>query len=237
MKNVRAAGILYFVASAPLVAQSAASSPPVEIRTSAVTTIELPAAGAVLTVNFSTQRKTPGEAGRANAERATAIRRAILALGVPGDSITTRGYSSTLNVGPYQRDTTFVASNTVHVRMSRLALISAVIDTALAEGATGIAGLQFWADGVAQARLDAIAAATRRARTQAETLADAAGGRVGRLLELATDPPTGRGVSPFDFGLSMVTTTASHVPTPIQAPTVNVAVTVYTRWEFLPDRD
>lgn len=206
----------------------------VEIRTSAQATIELPAAGALLSVNFSVKRKTPGDAGRANAERATAIRRAIISVGVPGDSITTRGYSSTLWTGPYERDTAFVASNTVQVRLSRLALVSRVIDTVLAEGATNVAGLQFWAVGADEARLSALADATKRAFAQAEALAKAAGGRVGRLLELATDPPSNRDSRPYGYLSDVVVTAASAAPTPVQAPTVNVSVTVYTRWEFVP---
>jgi uncharacterized protein YggE len=233
MKRLRAVGISMLLTPMCLPAQTAATAERVEIRTSAQSTIELPAAGALLTVNFSVSRKTPGAAGRANAERATAIRRAIVSLGVPGDSITTRGYSSTLTTEPFRRDTTYIASNTVLVRLSQLSLVSRVIDTVLAEGATSVSGLQFWASGADQARLDALANATRRARSQAEAMAKAAGGSVGRLLELATDPPANRDPRPFGFLSDVVVTSAS--PTPVQAPTVNVSVTVYTRWEFVPD--
>lgn len=217
-----------------LAAQSPNAADRVEIRTSATATVELPAAGALLTVKFAARRKSPAEAGRANAERATAIRSAIIGLGVPGDSITTRGYSSTLTTDGYGRDTAFVASNTVQVRLSRLSLVSRLIDTVLAEGATSVAGLQFWAAGADEARLKALGDATRRARAQAQALAEAAGGRVGRLLELATDPPSDREARPFGFLSDVVVTGVGGSPTPVQAPAVTVSVTVYTRWEFVP---
>ena len=234
MVKLRASLAGLFVSALTLDAQAPGSPPIVEIRTSARSTIELPAAGATLVVNFSVSRRTPGDAGRANAERAFAIRRALLALGIPADSITTRGYSSTLTTDGYRRDTNFVASNSVLVRTSQLALIPRVIDTVLAEGATNVSDLAFWARGVEQARLDAIADATRRARQQADVLARAAGGRVGRLLEVSTDPPRDRDANPFGI-MSGVVTTGVGPATPIQAPTVSVALSVFTRWEFVPD--
>jgi uncharacterized protein YggE len=194
--------------------------------------VELPSSGASLVVNFSVSRRTPGESGRANAERATAIRRALLGLGIPSDSITTRGYTSTLRTDGSGRDTTFLASNSVIVRTSQLSLIPRVIDTVLAEGATNVSDLRFFARGIEQARLDGITEATRRARQQAETLARAAGGRVGRLLELSTDPPRDRDTYPF---IREITVAAAGDATPIQAPGVTVAVSVYTRWEFVAD--
>ena len=216
-------------------AQATAPTSVVEIRTSAQSTVDLPAAGASLVVNFSVRGRTPGEAGRSNAARATAIRRALRSLGIPDDSITTRGYSSALRTDGYQRDTHFVASNAVLVRTSQLALIPRVIDTVLAEGATNVADLRFWARGAEEARLEAIGDATRRARQQADALARAAGGRVGRLLELSTDPPRDRDAYAFGRLSGVVVTGVSDDPTPIQAPAVSVAVSVYTRWEFVPD--
>ena len=117
----------------------------------------------------------------------------------------------------------------VVVRTSQLALIPRMIDTVLAEGATNVSNLQFFARGTEPARLTAITEATRRARQQAETLARAAGGRVGRLLELSTDPPRDREAYPF----TEITVVAAEAQTPIQAPSVTVAATVYTRWEFI----
>lgn len=236
MKVSHRASFALLLAPLCLAAQDSKATDRVEIRTSATASLDLPASGALLTVTFSTRRKTPGAAGRANAERATAIRRAVVALGIPNDSITTRGYSSQLATSDYQRDTTFIASNTVQVRLSRLALVSSLIDTVLAEGATSVADLHFWAAGVDQARLDALSLATRRAQRQAAAMASAAGGHVVRLLELATDPPANR-VSNLYGGLGDVFVTgAGTVQTPVQAPTVNVSVTVYTSWEFVPDR-
>lgn len=230
---IRIPSICLFLLSATRVLDAQATVPPavVEIRTSAQSSVELPAAGASLVVNFSVSRRKPADAGRANAVRATAIRRALLGVGIPADSLTTRGYRSTLTTSDSGADTTFVASNEVVVRTSQLALIPRVIDTVLTEGATSVDELRFWARGADEARLRAMEDATRRARQQADVLARAAGGRVGRLLEVSTDPPRDRDAVTFGR-LSMA---AVVTQTPIQAPTVSVAVNVYTRWEFIPD--
>lgn len=233
MIRLRAMIASCFLATHAIGAQSVAPTTLVEIKTSAQSSIDLPAVGASLVVNFSVSRRTPGDAGRANAERATAIRRALLGLGIASDSITTRGYTSTLRTDNYGRDTTFLASNSVVVRTSQLALIPRVIDTVLAEGATNVSDLRFFARETEQASLDAIANATRRARQQADALARAAGGRVGRLLEISTDPPRDRDA--YVFGIRQMTAASADYATPIQAPTVAVAVSVYTRWEFVAD--
>src|SRR5688572_25187001 len=89
MDRIRPAFVLLVCAAQVLSAQSAPPPTVIEIRTSAQSSVDLPAAGASLVVNFSVSRRTPGDAGRANAERATAIRRALLSLGIPADSITT----------------------------------------------------------------------------------------------------------------------------------------------------
>jgi uncharacterized protein YggE len=141
----------------------------------------------------------------------------------------------TLTTDGFRRDTNFVASNAVLVRTSQLALIPRVIDTVLAEGATNVAELRFWARGAEEARLTAMGDATRRARQHADALARAAGGRVGRLLEWSTDPPRDRDANPFGRLSGVVVTGVGGDPTPIQAPAVSVVVTVYTRWEFIAD--
>jgi uncharacterized protein YggE len=231
MNRLLIAVLLLAPVTRSLDAQTTVAPAIVEIRTSAQSTAELPAAGASLVVNFSVSKRKPGEAGRANAVKATAIRRALLSLGIPADSLTTRGYSTRLTTNDDRTDTTYVASNEVLVRTSQLALIPRLIDTALAEGATDADELRFWARGADEARLGAMEDATRRARQQADALARAAGGRVGRLLDISTDPPRDRDVVSFS-GLGMA---ASVMQTPIQVPTVSVSVNVYTRWEFIPN--
>lgn len=217
-----------------LFTQEAPGSPTlVEIRTSAQADTELPAVGALLSVQFSDRRRTPAQAGRANAIRASMIRQALVGLGIPTDSITTSGYSSMMNVGPNLADTAFIATNSFRVRMSQLGLVSRAIDTALTAGATQVSDLRFWARGVEQTRLDLLGAATRRARQQAEILARAAGGHLGRLLELSTDAPSRYDARPFGFDEIVATGVNERVPTPIQAAAIRVSVTVYTRWEFV----
>lgn len=232
---MRAALLLLVLVSWPVAgqAQSDTTGRDPLIRTSASAGRDLAAESAVLTINFSVRRRSPAEAGRANAERATKIRQALRGLGLPEDSITTRGYSSVLVVDPYGRDTSFVASNAAVVHIGDLDLISRVIDTALVEGATQVGNLQFRARGSERARLDALADATRLAREQAEAMARAAGGRVGRLVQLSTEAPTR---SYYQLDEMVSSASGPGTGTPIQAPTLRVVVTVHGVWAYIPGR-
>jgi uncharacterized protein len=177
-------------------------------------------------IGTATKAQTPGRAGRANARLATAIRKAVVALGVPRDSIVTRDYTSRMNVDSYGRDTTFLATNTVVVRVHNLALIGPIIDTALAEGASEIRGVEYSAAKPEEAGRRALEAATREARANADAMARSAGGRVGRLIELTT---VRRG---WDESPLQMRGEAANA-TPITPTPISVQVTVEGRWEFV----
>jgi len=200
-----------------------------EIQTSGTASTTVAPNLVTLTVEFSVKRRTPGEAGRANAQRAVAIRRALVALGIPSDSIVTAGYRSEMWLAPFERDTGFVATNTVVARIRDLRLIGPAIDTSLAEGATRVANVRYGASNADEPYLEALKEATRQVRRRAEAMAKAAGGHLGRLIQLTTQS---RGYSEGFFQLDGVVTTGS-TGTPIQAPTLEVTATVHGRWEFV----
>jgi uncharacterized protein len=204
-----------------------ASAPEIQTSGSASTTI---APNLVtLTVEFSVKRRTPEDAGRANAQRAVAIRRALVALGIPGDSIVTAGYRSEMWLAPYERDTGFIATNTVVARIRDLRLIGPAIDTSLAEGATRVADVRYSSSNTNEPYLEALKEATRLVRSRAEVMAKAAGGHLGRLIQLTTES---RSYSEGLFGLDAVVATGA-TGTPIQARTLDVTATVHGRWEFV----
>jgi uncharacterized protein YggE len=222
-------------APSPLAAQESpgptATAP--EVRTSGGAAKTVQPNLVTVTIEFSVKRRTPGDAGRANAERAVAIRRALTALGIPRDSIVTAGYRSELTFSDgYQRDTGFVASNTLVARIRDLRLIGPAIDTALAEGATRVTNVHYSASDVDRPYLEALRDASLAARQRAEVMAKAMGGRLGRLIELTTEARRYSDDGLID--LREITVTAAAA-TPIQAPTLQLTATVYGRWEFVRD--
>jgi uncharacterized protein YggE len=91
-----------------------------------------------------------------------------------------------------------------------------------------INSLQFYASNVEAARREAIGAAVRKARADAEAAAKAAGGAVGDLLELSIGayyPPQPRPM------IAMKAQAAAD--TPIVGGDETVAVDVTTRWKFV----
>ena len=119
-----------------------------------------------------------------------------------------------------------------------MALLGAVVDSALAYGITEISNIRFEATDVSEQRAEALREATRRAREEAQIIAEASGETLGRTLLLTTQAPTASGrdaistlavANLFDAGPRQNTTE-------IVAPVVQIRVTVYGRWELIRDR-
>ncbi len=73
------------------------------------------------------------------------------------------------------------------VRVNDLTRLGAVIDAALGAGASSLLGVRFESSQEERIRTLALRAAVAKARSDAEALAEAAGGRLGDLLELTTE--------------------------------------------------
>jgi uncharacterized protein YggE len=197
---------------------------------------------ASVTISVETRAPTPSAAGARNATISTAVRAAVAALGVPREDVTTSGYNvyparrePRYEPQPYARDTGFVANNTVRVTLRRpeqLELVSRVIDTALVAGATFITGVRYEARRTDDAEREALADAVAEARARADAIARAAGGSLGDLVEISTQPMR---------GMEYVYATAARAragfePTPISPREIEVRQYVTARWRFVPGR-
>jgi uncharacterized protein len=204
----------------------------------------VPADRASIIISVETRAPTPNAAGALNATRNAAIRAAIAAVGVPKDDITTSGYmvyparrepqyGPPLNI----RDTGYVANNSVRVTLRRpdqLGLIGRVIDTALAAGATYIAGVRYEARRTTDAEREALADAVADARSRAEAIARAAGGSLGDLIDVSTSP-RGAGVE-YAAAARSASIRMGGDPTMITSGEIEVRQYVTTRWRFVPGR-
>lgn len=248
------------LAFAPRVdAQASAGPPPIrpEVRTGATAERSVRPDLATVTFSFTAVGPTPLAAGQALSARADSIRRALQALGIPHDSLITgsrwywwRGRIEMM-LGPLQyipargapatrpsipvQDTTYRAYDAIEVRLHDLRKVGPAIDTALAHGVTDVSGIRFAATNIGAAQEAALEEATRRARRQAQAIAEAGGSHLGRILSLGTEPDRGYGGYPFS-GLDGVVITANGSTggsgTQVIEPQIPVRVTVYGRWEL-----
>jgi uncharacterized protein YggE len=187
----------------------------------------------IVQLGVETRARTASKAGTDNAERMTAVRRALLGLGLTEREISTAYYNVRMEMhGQTGRDTLYVASNSVQVETAKLSLVSRIIDTALQAGANNIAMVQYTLANSRDAKRAALAAAVEDARSQAESLAAAAGGRLGELQELNA---VSQRVIPY-MANEVAMARMQAAETPISSRDIPVYASITARWRFVPGR-
>lgn len=192
-------------------------------------------------LSIQNRSRTPSQAGADNARIATAIRNAVAAVGVDKAQISTFNYNVRPDVevimGPQgretRRDSAFIATNTVRVEIRNLDLVSRVIDTSLTAGATNVMSVSYWLADLTRARTDATVEAVRSARTQAEAIATAAGGSLGDLIEIRTEPIRVYGPQPAMQVDGAMFRAAADVQTPVSPRDIDVTAYVTARWKYV----
>jgi hypothetical protein len=154
----------------------------------------------------------------------------LVALGFSRDSIRTVGWT----VGPtYERDSRrvsgYVARAIVQLTVRDLGALGRVLDAVLGAGATDLQGITFESDSADAGRRLALARAFADARAQAEALATAAGGRLGRLILISTE--AGRDMVSVMPGVARLQA-GFYREAPVSPENVEVSATVYGRWEI-----
>ena len=215
---------------------------PAVVYTSGTATVSVPPDLATLTIQLSARARTPREAGENAATLANAVRDALVAVGIPADSIPTGhqwrwwswGNQSQMAVDRYGRDTSYVTTHTFTARIRNLDLVGPAIDAALQAGAQTISNLSFSRTDNREAYLEAVEMATARARENAVAMAAASNAQIGRLLDLSTMPLNAS--PPVGFRLDEVVVTGAggrSGATTIVNPQIQVSATVYARWELV----
>jgi uncharacterized protein YggE len=206
---------------------------------------------AVVTLEFSAVGGNPREAGQRVAARADSLRRALHAIGIPRDSLITgsrwQWWGGRLEVIPgptrhippppgtsgptlMEQDTSYRAHEVVEVRVRDLSKVGAVIDAALGLRITQISGIRFSAEKTEAVRKELLREASVNARDQAETIAEASGGKLGRILSLNTEP----GYDQHAKGIEvMLRAGEASSRTKVVEPQIPVTVTVHGRWELV----
>jgi uncharacterized protein YggE len=228
------------VVTGALSAQSSASGSPVltpSLVTSGQGEAKVTPDRVSVLVNVQTRASTAVAAAATNAQRTRAVLDALGRLGLSKEQLSTEGYSAYPEMN-YDRDggtprvTGYVVTNSVRAESKRVDQAGPIIDAALGAGANLINSLSFYAASIDEPRRQAIALAVASARADAEAMAQAAGGRLGALLELSTQGPTVPPRPMFEVAARGKMATAE--PTPINPGQQTVNVFVTARWGFVP---
>jgi len=194
---------------------------------------------AVVFVSIASRTNTAVEAAAQNAQKVETVIKALRAGGLSEKDITTAGYNLQQDYD-FRADRRpepagFSANTSIRAEVRRLESLGKVIDAAIAAGATGISGVQYFASNTDEARRSAMAAAVREARADADVLARAAGGTLGRLIALnsgGVNQPFPRDMMAMAGG--NVAVRAVGAPTNVVPGELTVIAVVSGRWEFIP---
>jgi uncharacterized protein YggE len=216
---------------------AAASARDPEVFAAGSAEVRLPPTYADLTVAVTTRAGSAADAASQNAAKMTSTMNALRQAGLTPDEITTQGYSleQAYDDGGRRR-AGFTAHNSLQARINRVEQIGAVIDAAIAGGATDILSIQYGAANMEDARRAALADAVKRARTDAALIASAAGGTLGRLISITSSS----GVPPIYGQLLSGTVRLTSSMSPPPPPTVisprdlSAIAQASGRWEFIP---
>jgi uncharacterized protein YggE len=140
-----------------------------------------------------------------------------------------QGMPSSMVGGP-----SFSGRSVIRVELSRIDQLTAVTSAALAKGAAFITPPVFTSSGADSVRRVLLPRALESARRDAEAIAAAAGGRLGRLVDV--NAPQSQG-SPFGEQNQQVYFNSMYFDSgPRPAPTAAVSTNVTARWILVPNR-
>jgi len=224
-------------AQQPAVPASTPRPPISEISTSATGEARYVPDQATISIGVQTRAATAAKASAENAVKQRAVIDALRAQGVAANQISTENYglNAEQSYNPQAGDrapkvTGYVATNTVRVEVKKIEQVGALIDVAIAKGANDISSLDFHSSAPDSLRRIALADGYRKALADATVLAQAAGGRLGELVELTTG---GTSSPPRPYPVAHALKAAAS--TPIEAGETGLNAAVMARWRFVSD--
>lgn len=242
LSSLASVTLLGALVAAPALAQPGvpvpvAPAPPPTIAVGAVGEEQVVPDRARISIGVQTQAPTAADAAARNARLQRAVIDTLRALGLAAEQITTMGY----NVFPEQqfdqptRRTRIVGynvQNTVVAELRNIQQVGPALDAVLAKGANLVSSLAFYSSQQEAVRRRALQRAVERARADAMAMAQAAGGRIGELVELSSGFSSG-GPRPMADVTMAMSRSAEAVPTPISEGSQTVTATVSARWRFV----
>ena len=191
---------------------------------------------ATIILGVETNGATAAEAGAENATKQSAVISALRRAGVAESDISTVSYTMTPDV-QYNDSTRvsrvvgYTARNMVQVQVKDIAKVGNYIDAALTAGANGVNSLDFSSSRQEELRRTALRSAIQSACQDATAMAEAAGGRLGALIQAVSNSSGGYPQPRPMYSARAMADVQSA--TPIQAGELTMSVTVQTRWRFV----
>jgi uncharacterized protein YggE len=225
--------------SAGLGAQAPAVPPVPQIVVNATGEVRVAPDKATINIGVESRATTAAAAAAQNSQKQRAVIEAIKARGVPAEQISTSNFS-VIPETRYDREgqaaprvLSYRVVNSVTVELKRMDQVGPVLDASLAAGANQINSMSFGVQNADSARRAALGAAVTKARLDAETIARAAGGTLGTLLE----------VTAMDFGTprpmymrAEMAAQAADKSVPVEPGQETISAGVNVRWQFVPGR-
>jgi uncharacterized protein YggE len=188
---------------------------------------------AYLNLAVETMAKNASQAVKENAEKTNSVMEAIKAKLGENDKVSTAGYNLS-PVHEYNNQTDksefkgYRASNQIVVEVHNLKQIGAIIDSTAEAGLNNISGLRFDTTKSAELKKKALSEAVGDAKATAEVLAQAAGVKITRILQLS--PSYDYPVPVYrDYSLAKE---AAAAPTPIEPGDLTINATVNIVFEI-----
>lgn len=188
---------------------------------------------ATVTLGAQVQAAAAGEAQALAGERMRGVLAAVALAGIAeADTATERvSLEPTFDhSGSTPRPTGYQAVQAVHVRVRDLASLGSVVDAAVTAGANQVAEVTLGLTDPAAARAEARVLAVADARRAAESLAEAAGVRLGLPTAIVEDETSGRPPGPMRMKMAEA---AMADGTPIAGGVTSVEVSVVVTWSLL----
>jgi uncharacterized protein YggE len=198
---------------------------------------------AYVTIGVTNVAQNAVDASTENARRFDAILAALRSFGLTDRQLLTSRYNLTQNFeypkNGQPKSSGFTARSSIRAEVRQLADLGKLIDASVTSGATEISGVQFLSSNTDDARRTAMTDAVKQARVDADAMARAAGGTLGRLIALNSGgiaqpvyygPQNGNRVE----GFAIATAAGMQVPpTSIVPGELLVSAQVFARWEFV----
>jgi uncharacterized protein YggE len=182
---------------------------------------------AQLDIGVVTQARTALEASKENSERLTRVLSEIKKLLGKTDEVKTSGYSLTpayrYPQGGKPEIIGYNANNTVRIKTTNLDLVGRLIDSAMQAGANHVNRLVFTLKDEQAAQLDALRAASLKAKGKAEAIATALGLKVVKITSITEGE---RMIQPIVRQITAMRAEAAPAQTPVEPGTVDVRSTV-----------
>ncbi|HSK31314.1 MAG TPA: SIMPL domain-containing protein [Candidatus Limnocylindria bacterium] len=201
---------------------------PPSITVSGEATISAEPNQAQIDIGVVTQARTAPDASKENAERLTRVLAEIKKLLGKDDEVKTSAYSLTPTYrypqGGKPEIVGYSASNTARIKTARLDQVGRLIDAAMQAGANNVNRLMFTLKDEQTAQIEALRAASTKAKVKAEAVAASLGLTIARISSVTEGERTIQPV--FRQVMAARAEALPAAPTPVEPGTVEIRSTV-----------